>query len=261
MRDWPAEAVPATAVGQLWRWWKQGYRLGMTLGGLVAVDLDPAPAMYGLHLDFPELLGSPTWWQQTPRGGRHYLYSIGGSSGAYASGFKSACPWRVYPEGQVDIKTGQGAYVVLYGPPGTLPRLEGVAALPERLAQAMPRAEASELRPSLGWDELVEKTKHYRTSDRVLQLLCKDRREIAATAPGQQSSQLNGKAFSWGKSVRKGFCSATTAEGLLVLGGMGMANASGREAWTQEQVRDVVRRGLAAGHAAGANVRFENGAP
>jgi hypothetical protein len=258
MRDWPREASPE--ISDVRRWTAKGYRLGMVLDGLVAIDLDPAPAYYGLSAEFGDL--PLTWMQETPRGGRHYLFSSGGGrrdatggrpgAEAGAVAYTQTIGWRHYPEGQVDIKAGPGSYIVLYPErPGQLPNLRGVAALPERIAQALPRAAVgtSVAVPLLGWDELAERTRHYQVSETVLRQLTRDRKIIAATAPGSQNSTLRRMGYSWGKDVRSGFVGAAIAEGFLVGGGVEMANEPGREPWTQEQVRAVVRRGMLAGYA------------
>jgi Bifunctional DNA primase/polymerase, N-terminal len=245
--DWPNEAVPyGPALG---RWRKRGLRIGMTLPGLVAIDLDPVAAYMGLSLELGDL--APTWQQATPRGGRHYVYAVEGSNGGIEQKQRQRIAWRQYPEGQVDIKAGPGSFIVLYE---TVPGPAAFAPLPEAIAEALARetkagALASVLLSPASWEELAAATERYRTSERVLELLVKDRRVLAGTPPGEQSATLNKLAFNWGRSIRRGFLSASSAEGQLVMGGMAMVNAPGREPWTQDGVRGTVRRGMLAGYA------------
>ena len=49
-------------------WQRRAYRVGMTLAGLVALEFDPAPALYGMELPV-------TWQKTTPRAGLHRIYS------------------------------------------------------------------------------------------------------------------------------------------------------------------------------------------
>jgi hypothetical protein len=68
--------------------------------------------------------------------------------------------------------------------------------------------------------------------------------------PGRAEHGAKGEGVVLGDNVREGFCSAGAAQAALIWGGCEMANAPGREPWTLEEVRDVVRRGLLAGYTA-----------
>ena len=105
MRDWPNEA--SSSIADVRRWWRRGYRLGLQLDGTFAIDLDPAQAYFGFQLDFGLL--PQTWWQETPRGGRHYLFSVAGSAPSFdlaiggtrePNAFSSRSRWRAFPRGQ-----------------------------------------------------------------------------------------------------------------------------------------------------------------
>jgi Bifunctional DNA primase/polymerase, N-terminal len=224
LKDWPEEASPH--LGDVRRWLRRGYRLGMTLDGMVALDFDPAPGLFGLEAEFGAL--PATWQQSTPRAGLHRIYRRPSFEPA------SRARWRSYPEGGVDVKTGADAYVVLYG--RGLPNLEGLAELPERVAQALPRGSGSNHgQPSAAaWAELAKGKGHYRMSAQTLVYLREDRERIAASAEGEQRRLLNGLGFKWGQRVKAGFLCPQQA--LLFL----MQGAERMRAWREDEPWDMV---------------------
>jgi hypothetical protein len=209
------------------RWVRKGYRLGMTLEGPVAIDLDPQEAYMGLAVEFVDLPG--TSMQRTPRGGMHYLYRTTAENSADA---RQRIGWRTYLKGQVDIKAGPGSFIVLYpSEHWQWPMPELFNELPEAIAGVLgeSRAQPSALFSSAAWAEMAERTRNYRVSDRVLAKLHDDRRKLPGAMPGRQSAELNRMAFVWGKSVAKGFVGAETVEGVLLWGAAEMVNQAGRD--------------------------------
>lgn len=71
MRNWPEEASPH--LGDVHRWLRRSYRVGMTLDRLVCLDFDPAVGIEAFDHEFGAL---PLQGTSGHRAGVHYLFGL-----------------------------------------------------------------------------------------------------------------------------------------------------------------------------------------
>ena len=152
----------------------------------------------------------------------------------------------------MDIKTGPGAYIVLYAPAGKLPALQQVAPLPGWLASALPRsAEKTNDGAQYSWAEMAKRCHHYKSNERTRKYLREDSERLARGACGEQRRLLNAVGFKWGQRVAAGFVCPHEALLRLMQAAGRMVNYDAGRPWDAAEVQDCIRAAMLRGYRGG----------
>lgn len=238
---------------QIRSWWSGeylGYNIGIATGsasGFWVLDVDGGEGKSG-HESLAELeakngsLPATVW--QTTGNGKHFLFRVADGKNIRISSGKV---------GQnLDVR-GDGGYIV--AAPSIHPGTKKAYQWQEDSFSISAIAEAPDwlVRLAMGDDEPVispnPRTHANVINSNATNVLFQECDKIRLAIDGTQNSTLNTSSFYIGTLIAKGEIARDEAASALVAAGTRMASFDDHSLWTEEQINEIVQKGIADGQA------------